>query len=87
MNEGTVFFIYKYEGKIVSAASAEMNHFYHNAEITDCATLPEHRKFGLLKQLILKLEEELFAQRDLLCVFHRESAFIWDECGLTSTWI
>lgn len=68
MNEGTIFFIYKYEGKIVSAASAEMNHFYKNAEITDCATLPEYRQFGLLKQLILNLEKELLAQR-VYCVY------------------
>ena len=52
----------------MSAASAEINHFYHNAEMTDCATLPEYRQFGLLKQLILKFEEELLAQR-VYCVY------------------
>jgi beta-lysine N6-acetyltransferase len=64
----TVFYVYTYEGKIVSAASAEINRFYHNAEITDCATLPEHRQFGLMKHLIVKLEEELLAQ-EIYCVY------------------
>lgn len=68
MKEATVFFIYLYEGKIVSAAAAEMNRLYHNAEMTDCATLPEHRQFGLLKQLMLKIEEELVSQ-DIYCVY------------------
>ncbi len=64
----TIFFICTYEEKIVSAASAEINHFYHNAEMTDCATLPEHRQFGLMKHLLIKLEEELLAQ-EIYCVY------------------
>ena len=62
MKEHTIFYIFTFEGEIVSAASAEINHFYHNAEMTDCATLPEHRQFGLMKHLLIKLEEELLAQ-------------------------
>lgn len=64
----TVFYMYMYDGKIVSAASAEIDRVYHNAEITDCATLPEHRQFGLMKHLIVKLEEELLAQ-EIYCVY------------------
>ncbi|PLR77265.1 putative beta-lysine N-acetyltransferase [Bacillus sp. V3-13] len=59
INEGTVYFAIYHEEKIVSAASAEVNHFYKNAEMTDCATLKDHRKHGLMKVLLLKLEEEL----------------------------
>ncbi|PLR81036.1 putative beta-lysine N-acetyltransferase [Bacillus canaveralius] len=59
ISEGTVYFALYHEGEIVSAASAEVNHFYKNAEMTDCATLKEHRKHGLMKILLLKLEEEL----------------------------
>ncbi|RFU61721.1 putative beta-lysine N-acetyltransferase [Bacillus sp. V59.32b] len=68
MQSGTVFYIYEYEGHIVSAASAEVNETYHNAEITDCATLPEHRQFGLMKLLIAKLEEYL-ADHQIYCVY------------------
>jgi beta-lysine N6-acetyltransferase len=59
MKKDTAFFIYTYNGEIVSSASAEINTKYHNAEITDCATLPEHRQFGLMKQLIVSLEQHL----------------------------
>jgi putative beta-lysine N-acetyltransferase len=48
-----------YQGKIVSAASAEINSFYKNAELTDCATLAEHRKFGLMKMILQELEKDL----------------------------
>ncbi|CAM3899275.1 putative beta-lysine N-acetyltransferase [Mesobacillus zeae] len=59
MGEGTVYFGFEHGGKIVSAASAEIDSFYRNAELTDCATLVEHRKYGLMKVLLLRLEEEL----------------------------
>lgn len=68
MNNHTIFYIFTYEGKIVSAASAEINDLYHNAEMTDCATLPEHRQFGLLKHLLTKLEEELL-ELNIYCVY------------------
>lgn len=59
IKEGTIYYAYFYEGKIVSAASAEVNSFYKNAELTDCATLPEHRKHGLMKWTLMKIEGEL----------------------------
>lgn len=59
IDNGTIYFAFKNGEKIVCSASAERNVFYKNAELTDCATLPEHRKHGLLKILLLKLEEEL----------------------------
>lgn len=68
MQENTIFYIYVNEGQIVSAASAELNRFYHNAEITDCATLPEFRQFGLIKNLISKLEDEL-SNLQIYCVY------------------
>lgn len=45
--------------KLVSAASADMDLHNRNAEITDCATLPEYRGKGLLNNLIRTLEQEL----------------------------
>lgn len=65
---GTVFYIYEWEGQIVSSASAEVNQTYHNAEITDCATLPDHRQFGLMKHLISQLEEFL-AHHQIFCLY------------------
>lgn len=63
INSGTVFYLVeKKDGEntqIVSAASAEINKTNHNAELTDCATLPEHRKYGLMKKLLLQLEKDL----------------------------
>ncbi|MEH7125360.1 putative beta-lysine N-acetyltransferase [Bacillus sp. JJ1532] len=61
MKEGTIYYGFLFNGKIVSAASAEVNDFYKNAELTDCATLPQHRKHGLMKILLEKLEIELKA--------------------------
>jgi beta-lysine N6-acetyltransferase len=62
MKEGTVYYVYFYQGKIVSAASAEVNAFYKNAELTDCATLTDHRKYGLMKIILRELEGELKRQ-------------------------
>jgi len=59
MKEGTIYYGFECDGTIVSAASAEVNVFYKNAELTDCATLTEHRKYGLMKVLLNRLEEEL----------------------------
>jgi beta-lysine N6-acetyltransferase len=59
MKEGTIYYGFVYDDQIVSAASAEVDLFYKNAEMTDCATLKEHRKHGLMKVLLARLEEEL----------------------------
>lgn len=59
MNDGTIYYGFIYDGHVVSAASAEVNAFYKNAELTDCATLKEHRKHGLMKILLERLEQEL----------------------------
>ncbi|MQR96377.1 putative beta-lysine N-acetyltransferase [Fictibacillus phosphorivorans] len=68
IESGTLFCIIEHEGRIVSAASADVNDTYNNAEITDCATTPEHRKFGLMKHLVDQLEKELF-QRKIYCSY------------------
>ncbi|MFD6207956.1 putative beta-lysine N-acetyltransferase [Peribacillus sp. NPDC060253] len=68
MENGTVFYIFIHDGKIVSAASAEIDGFYHNAEITDCATLPEHRQYGLMKHLIAALEDYLISH-EIYCIY------------------
>ncbi|WP_191556821.1 putative beta-lysine N-acetyltransferase [Metabacillus idriensis] len=68
MRDGTIYFLAEKENTIVSAASAEINAAYNNAEITDCATLPEVRKHKLMRSLILLLEQKLCDQ-GVFCVY------------------
>lgn len=68
LKEGTIFYVFFYQGKIVSAASAEVNSLYKNAELTDCATLTEHRKYGLMKIILRELESELKRQ-GIFCAY------------------
>ncbi|MED3625469.1 putative beta-lysine N-acetyltransferase [Bacillus thermocopriae] len=68
MKDGTIYYAYFHQGEIVSAASAEINDFYKNAELTDCATLPEHRKYGLMKMILKELEGEL-KRRGIFCAY------------------
>jgi putative beta-lysine N-acetyltransferase len=59
MREGTVFYVVEDRHTLISAASAEINATYRNAEITDCATLPANRGQGLMRLLIQALEDDL----------------------------
>ncbi|WNB90247.1 putative beta-lysine N-acetyltransferase [Bacillus sp. NEB1478] len=68
MKSGTLFCLVLHKEKIVSAASADVNATYNNAEITDCATLVQHRKYGLMKHLIDQLEKELFL-KNVFCAY------------------
>ncbi|MGM0899792.1 MAG: putative beta-lysine N-acetyltransferase [Bacillota bacterium] len=68
MQEGTIYYGFECDGEIVSAASAEVNLFYKNAELTDCATLTEHRKYGLMKILLIRLEKEL-KEKGIYCSY------------------
>lgn len=81
MEEGTIFKIIEWNGEIVSTASAEVNEAYHNAEMTDCATLQEHRKYGFMQLLISALEEELI-NRQIYCSYSlaRAQSFGMNAC-------
>lgn len=68
IDEGTIYYAFICANDVVSAASAEVNSFYKNAELTDCATLTEHRKYGLMKILLEKLEEELI-KKGIYCSY------------------
>ncbi|ABR49779.1 GCN5-related N-acetyltransferase [Alkaliphilus metalliredigens QYMF] len=59
MKEDTLFSLVTHEDRIVSIASADINPKYNNAEITDCATLPEYRGKGLLTRIMFHLEDRL----------------------------
>ncbi|MBO1513707.1 putative beta-lysine N-acetyltransferase [Metabacillus bambusae] len=65
---GTIFYIVECNKQIVSSASADINQLFHHAELTDCATLPEHRKYGLMKKLLIHLEADL-KNRGIFCAF------------------
>lgn len=47
------------EGALVAAASAEKCRQYRNAEMTDFATLPSQRGFGLAQALLAALEDDM----------------------------
>ncbi|MBB5323025.1 putative beta-lysine N-acetyltransferase [Anoxybacillus tepidamans] len=68
LKKGAMFYVIEYDGQIVSAASAEVNETYYNAELTDCVTLPAHRQHGLMKYLLRHLEQELKRQ-GVFCVY------------------
>lgn len=46
-------------GEAVAAASVEINRKHSNAEMTDCATIPQARGKGLMQHLLLALERDL----------------------------
>ncbi|MCF6137265.1 putative beta-lysine N-acetyltransferase [Pseudalkalibacillus berkeleyi] len=68
ITQDSIFYVAECKGSIVSTASADINTTYNNAELTDCATLPEHRKKGLMKILIAKLEVAL-KEKQVYCAY------------------
>jgi len=60
MESHVYFLAVFYEERPVSAASAEIDHRNLNAEMTDCATLVEHRGRGLLTVLLDLIEKEMW---------------------------
>ncbi|MBO8163294.1 MAG: putative beta-lysine N-acetyltransferase [Brevibacillus sp.] len=59
MREHTHYCVVEADGKIVSAASAEVTPAFGSAELTDCATHPDYTGQGLLLPLFFALEEKL----------------------------
>lgn len=57
--ENDIFVIIRDGKRIISAAGAEIDRAAGHAEMTNCATLPEYRRFGLMNHLFAKLEAEL----------------------------
>ena len=55
--------------KIVSAASADMEPAHKNAELTDCATLPQYRGMGFMSILIDELEKEIKNTYGIICAY------------------
>lgn len=59
MKESTYYYVVQREGMIVCAASAEVTERFGSAELTDCATHPDHLGKGLLQPLFTRLEERM----------------------------
>lgn len=68
MNKGTVFIYISKGDEIISAASAEINKKFRNAELTDCATLAQERGNGYMQHLIKRLES-LLIEMNITCMY------------------
>ncbi|MFY4776860.1 putative beta-lysine N-acetyltransferase [Metabacillus sp. RGM 3146] len=68
IKSGNVFYVAEIKDRIISAASAEINEALCNAEITDCATMPEYRRHKFIQILIGKIAQEL-KQRGIFQVY------------------
>ncbi|PFA70137.1 putative beta-lysine N-acetyltransferase [Bacillus sp. AFS015802] len=68
IKNGTIFVYIEEDGKIISAASAEISLSNKNAELTDCATRSSHRQGGYMKHLLRRLEDELVKQ-NIFCAY------------------
>lgn len=62
-DEGVQYYGAETNGKIVALASAEVDYDGENAEMTDFATLPQHRGNGLALMLLKKMEQEMANQK------------------------
>ncbi|MFC5648664.1 putative beta-lysine N-acetyltransferase [Paenibacillus solisilvae] len=68
IREGTIYYLLESPVQLISAASAEINTIYCNAEMTDCATLPAYRNQGHMRLLMHALEEDLIS-RNITCAY------------------
>lgn len=59
MNEGTHYWGARLDGQLVALASAEVDSDVKNVEMTDFATLPEHRSTGLASALLAEMESAM----------------------------
>ncbi|OEF97559.1 putative beta-lysine N-acetyltransferase [Desulfuribacillus alkaliarsenatis] len=68
MDDNVLFMIIEHDGKIISAASADIDKNNKNAEMTDCATNPAYRGKGLMSALICALEQEML-KNNINCLY------------------
>ncbi|EMT53935.1 hypothetical protein I532_07965 [Brevibacillus borstelensis AK1] len=62
MRESTYYIVAEHDGRIACAASAEVTERFGSAELTDCATHPDHAGKGLLQPIFTALEEKMNGQ-------------------------
>lgn len=58
----SIFRLVRENGRLVSAASAEVSWANRHAEMTDCATLPDYRGEGLMAAIFKELGREMLRQ-------------------------
>ena len=58
MQEGVCYYCIRIEGTLAGIAAAEIDMGNENCEMTDFATLPEHRSRGFARRLLSQLENE-----------------------------
>jgi len=68
MDDDYLFMVITHNGEIISCASADVNYKLSNAEITDCASLPEYRGQGLMYTIISAIEKEV-QNRGIQCLY------------------
>ena len=59
MQEGTMYYAIRQDGRMVSVGSAEVNAKWSNAELTDCATLTEAAGKGHMFSIMARIDKEL----------------------------
>lgn len=59
IEEGTPFRLIREQGDVIACASADLVTAAKTAELTDCATRPEHRGRGLMKSILQDLMDDL----------------------------
>lgn len=68
MENGTVYVHIEKDGEVLSAASAEVNRTFANAELTDCATLPTEQGKGHMALLLARLEA-ILTRDEVKCLY------------------
>lgn len=68
MNENFVYFSIQKDNKIVALSSYEMDNNLKNVEMTDFATLPDHRGKGFAFHLLYKMEQEMI-EKDMKIMY------------------
>lgn len=71
-----IFAVCTREGRIVSAASAEIHPSVKAAELTDCATSEEARGLGLMSHILVRLEDEM-RREGYICAYTMARARSW----------
>jgi putative beta-lysine N-acetyltransferase len=68
MDRDVIYRLAFYEDTAIAAASAEIDPKNANAEMTDCATIPEAQGQGIMQHLLVALEEDV-KEMKLLSVY------------------
>ncbi len=86
MAADTRYYCIRREGAIAALASAELDREGQNAELTDFATLPEHRRCGLAAALLKQMEADMISLglKTLYTIARAESSgmnLVFKRCG------